>query len=219
MGRPITATAFAIDEIRRLIVGGDLRPGEELDQSSLAKRLDISRLPVRQALTHLASQKFVNLRDHRSAVVTPVSKRDMNDLYALRHRLENWGFCQSFSNFTGDIAQKLETQIAKTQAIVDLNDHDAFMAANREFHFFLFSVIDNGYVVDSLRDLFDLSERYQWMCTRAPGVMSASLAEHREIVDRIQAGDLEGFLSLSQQHNQKTIDWVIRHKKIGEVGQ
>jgi len=218
MSRPMTATAFAIDEIRRLIVEGDLPPGEKLDQSILAKRLDVSRLPVRQALTHLASQKFVNLRDHRSAVVAPVSERDMNDLYALRHLLENWGYGLGFGNFNSHIIQKLNTLITKTESIVSANDHDAFMSLNREFHFLLFSVIDNSYVMDSLKDLFDLSERYQWMCTSAPGVMAASLAEHRQIVDRIQTADLGGFLSLSQGHNQKTIEWVIKHRKIDEVG-
>ncbi|OUS03998.1 hypothetical protein A9Q96_16965 [Rhodobacterales bacterium 52_120_T64] len=217
MARPITATAFAIDEIRRMIVERELPPGTELDQSRLAQKLDISRLPVRQALTHLAGQKFVQLRDHRSAIVAPISERDMRDLYALRQQLECWGYQPDITNITAEKLSKLDEINLRAQVIAEVEDHDAFMIVNREFHFCLYSIVKNSYVVDSLRDLFDLSERYQWMCTGAPGVMAASVSEHKNLTELIRQNDCAGFLKLSEAHNSKTTEWVIKHRRIDEL--
>mgnify|MGYP001332578563 CR=1 FL=1 len=214
MNRPITATSFAIHEIKRLIVERTLEPGQKIDQACLAERLNLSRLPIRQALTHLAEQNFIQLRDHKSAIVTPVSGRDMRDLYALRCQLERWGLEQSFLAFSEELIATLEGLLGETERCVETDDHAKFMEFNRQFHFALYAVIDNPYTIASIKNLFDLSERYHWMCTSAPGMMEISHAEHREMVDLIRRRDLDGFLGLSERHNCKTIEWVQEHGTI-----
>lgn len=208
MDRPVTATAFAIHEIKRLIVARELPPGEKVDQAELAKRLNLSRLPVRQALTHLAGQSFVRLRDHRSAVVAPISESDIRDLYSLRCQLERWGFEESFGKYEERDLSELNRILDQTEKCIAENDHPSFLAKNREFHFYLYSAIENTYLVEAIKNLFDLSERYHWMCTSAPGMMRSSQGDHMRLVGEIHAGNVKKFLALSEHHNLKTIDWV-----------
>lgn len=211
MDRPVTATAFAVHEIKRLIVERELPPGERIDQADLARRLNLSRLPIRQALAHLGGQGFVHLRDHRSAIVSPVSERDMRDLYSLRCRLEEWGFSENFSSYQAADRAAVEKNLELTRKYANENDHPSFLSVNRDFHFYLYSFIQNPYLKESVTKLFDLSERYHWMCTSAPEMMLSSYNEHVQIFNAIKSGDLNKFISLSEAHNLKTIKWVHEH--------
>ncbi len=214
MDRPMTATNFAVHEIKRLIVERKLPPGEKIDQASLAERLHLSRLPVRQALTHLAGQNFIQLRDHKSAIVMPVSGADMRDLYDLRCQMERWGLGQRFQSYSDAHVEDLKKILGDTEKCIASGDHPAFLVMNRKFHFSLYSIIENKYTLRSIMNLFDLSERYHWMCTSAPGMMEVSHSEHQQIIDWIEKKDLEGFLSGSEKHNRKTIEWVKSHGMI-----
>lgn len=208
MTRPMTATAFAIERIKQLITERKLPPGARIDQAEIAAQLGVSRLPVRQALAHLAAQNFVKLRDHRSAIVTAISESDMRHLYALRWHLERWAFEQGFARFRQKHVRALEEVLNRSQESLEANDFAGFVRLNREFHFHLYEIADNPYLLGSLKNLFDLSERYHWLVLSTPEQMAASLAEHRDLVARIRDKDLEGFLAIYEHHNRKTVEYV-----------
>lgn len=75
-------------EIRRSILAGDLRPGQEFSLREIAGRLGVSIIPVREALRHLEGQGLVITARGKSAVVAPLSHDDLNAIYRLRRRIE-----------------------------------------------------------------------------------------------------------------------------------
>src|SRR5690606_22316887 len=79
---------FATAAIRQMILTGDLKPGDRVDQNEIATRLNISRHPVRQAIERLAERGFVQSRPHRSVIVSELSAADMEQLYFARGILE-----------------------------------------------------------------------------------------------------------------------------------
>lgn len=204
----VTAADFATSEIRRLIIERELAPGSRIDQTDMAERLGVSRIPIRQALVHLAERKFVVLSAHRGAVVAPISIQSMRDLYALRWHLETWAFEQYFTRFDEQRIQSLEDLVSRGEKAAERGDLEHFTELNHQFHLELYRISENEHLYAELTRLFSLSERYHWACLSDPDALAASQQEHRELVDRIRAGDLSGFLAHCRSHNEKTIEWI-----------
>lgn len=78
----------AADELRTMILRGDLPPGSELKQDRLAERFGVSRVPVREALAMLERDGLVTVKPNRRVVVSEVTDADLVDHYAVRALIE-----------------------------------------------------------------------------------------------------------------------------------
>jgi len=76
------------DRLRDAILHGHFAPGERLREEQLATLLDVSRGPVREALSVLQREGIVLIKHHRGATVTPLSRDDVEEVYTLRVVLE-----------------------------------------------------------------------------------------------------------------------------------
>jgi DNA-binding GntR family transcriptional regulator len=75
-------------EIRRSILSGDLRPGQEFSLRKIAEQLGVSLIPVREALRRLEIQGLVITRRAKSALVAPLDPQEFRDVYRLRRTIE-----------------------------------------------------------------------------------------------------------------------------------
>lgn len=75
-------------EIRRSILAGRLRPGQEFSLRGIATQLNVSLIPVREALRSLEEQGLVITRPGRSAMVAPLDAADLAGIYRLRRQIE-----------------------------------------------------------------------------------------------------------------------------------
>ena len=91
--RPVRATSLA-DEIalclQRDILDGRIALGERLAQDELCARFEVSRTPIREALTKLQSSGLVSLRPNRGAIVRTPPRREVQEVYELRAELEGF---------------------------------------------------------------------------------------------------------------------------------
>ena len=77
------------------IVTGALRPGEKLDENSLAGQFEVSRTPVREALGQLSAMGLVDRRPNRGAIVAVVTQEHLHSMFESMAELE--GICARFS--------------------------------------------------------------------------------------------------------------------------
>ncbi|MGM7648462.1 GntR family transcriptional regulator [Nocardia sp. JW2] len=80
---PTSLKTAAVQEIRRRIFAGELRPGDKIDQDEIADSLGISKLPVREALIALELESIVDMPPRRGAFVAPMTRDDVRDHYWL----------------------------------------------------------------------------------------------------------------------------------------
>src|SRR3546814_15298004 len=83
----LTKSQGVFETIRSWILIGRLEPGQRLDQEWLAAKLNVSRMPLRQALSRLEADGLVINRPHRSAIVAPLSVTMLEEIYAGRRAL------------------------------------------------------------------------------------------------------------------------------------
>lgn len=195
---------YATAEIRRLILSGELPPGARLDQVELAKKLDVSRHPVRQAIERLAERGFVSVNPHRSAVVAEISATDMENLYVVRRALEPLAIREAFSAYDDALSRHLEELEQAMQRAADAMELDAFMEANRMFHLALYAPCKNRHLTRTVESLFDLSERYQRTSLAQPGRMQRSNQDHKQMTAAIRSRDSARLIELTGQHNELT---------------
>lgn len=195
---------YATAEIRQLILSGALPPGARLDQVELAKRLDVSRHPIRQAIERLAERGFVAISPHRSAVVAEISSEDMEDLYVVRKALEPLAIREAFAAYDDTLARRARELLQTMQRAADAMELDAFMESNRMFHLAMYAPCRNRHLVRTVESLFDLSERYQRTSLAQPGRMQRSNQDHAQMAAAIGARDVERLIELIGQHNELT---------------
>jgi DNA-binding GntR family transcriptional regulator len=115
--RPVAQTSIVelvIDEVRRSILEGSLPPGAPVSIADLSSRLQVSHIPVREALRRLESEGLIELRRSRSAVVASLSAEDLVHVFHLRALIEGDMMARSVKKYTD---QDIETIEAAYQAL------------------------------------------------------------------------------------------------------
>jgi DNA-binding GntR family transcriptional regulator len=145
-------------EIRRSILSGSLRPGQAFSLREIAAQLEISFIPVREALWQLEAQGLVVTRPGRSAIVTPLSAEDLNGIYQLRRKLE--------PDIAARACRRLdESAYARLQCYVDTFGEeprgiDDVYEAHRQFHLELLRPAATTWDLRVIDGLWHAAERY-----------------------------------------------------------
>ena len=178
------------DELEQDIVTGVLRPGERLDEQSLAARFGVSRTPIREALMQLASAGLIELQPRRGAFVASLSLREVIERFEVMAALE--GAC-------GALAARRITD-EERRALAGRRTRPACSeAAERRRRRLLLCQralpprhlrgLPQRYLAEQARQLHDRLKPYRRLQLRARSRVAASLTEHQAIVDAILAGD------------------------------
>jgi len=154
--------------LRDWLKAAKLPPGEFLSEIDLAERCGTSRTPVREACTRLMQDKWLSRIRRKGFMVTPISVRDIIDMYEYRKLLE----CFSAEKVAQTAA---EEQIEELRAIVAPETSPAavlpdILRANGEFHRRLAELAGNQRVSTQLNLTLDYVTRLDTLCTQTvPG--------------------------------------------------
>lgn len=191
--RSLVRSGTTVDQMVRAIadriVTGYLRPGERLDEVSLAARFDVSRTPVREALGHLSAMGLVERRPNRGAIVAVVTQEHLASMFESMAELE--AICARFSaeRMTGGERRALEMEHQASARLVQLGAEEDYEYFNTEFHSRLYRGAHNAHIQDltmTTRSRLAPFRRAQFML---PGRLAKSWQEHDLIVTAIMRGD------------------------------
>src|ERR671926_364153 len=106
--RPPTSQEAVLGEIRRAIMSRELQPGERVRQEQLAERLNVSRVPVREALKVLEAEGQVTYQAHRGYTVVELSLAELEEIYLARRLLETETTRRAVPRVDADLTEHLE---------------------------------------------------------------------------------------------------------------
>lgn len=180
------ATSSLRNAIEQAIVAGDFAPGERLDETALADRFDVSRTPIREALTALESTGLVELRPRRGAFVKALSAAELLEMFETMAELES--SCARFA--AQRIQEPQEAALAAAQAACEraADDPDAYYDANSSFHEVLYQTAGNVFLGDQTCALHNRLQPFRRLQLRARGRVAQSIDEHRAILAAILSG-------------------------------
>jgi DNA-binding GntR family transcriptional regulator len=185
-------------EIRRMILGGELRPGERLIEDRLAERLAVSRNPIREAMRVLGSEGFLEVTARRGAFVASMSAQEAENLFDVRLALEPLSARLAAQKITAEGIARLREIQDRAKSAGAAGDLDALADLNTEFHTCVFELSENTYLAGIGSPMV---KRSQWLfrhsaSDRAP----QSWAEHQVLITAIASGDGERAEAEARRH-------------------
>jgi DNA-binding GntR family transcriptional regulator len=186
---PINKQEWAYLQLRRWILDGTLEPGQKLEQDMLAAELSISRIPLRQALSRLFAEGFVDHRPNQSWVVSAVSLDDARDVYAGREALEVLLTEKAAPLITSVDIEEIEATLAEQQKALDERDLNLAREHDRAFHNRIYEVSGLTRTLQAQQQLRAMSDRYIAMYMSDITRAISGLKEHRAILDALKNRD------------------------------
>ena len=199
MEQPDAAGRWARDQLEQDIVTGALRPGERLDEQSLAARFGVSRTPIREALMQLATAGLVDLQPRRGAFVASLSLKDVIERFEVMAALE--GACRALAARRITEPERLAL-LGAHQACAHQapGDADTYYYLNERFHHVIYDACHNTYLAEQARQLHDRLKPFRRLQLRARSRVATSLTEHQAVVDAILSGDSARAEQLLRDH-------------------
>jgi DNA-binding GntR family transcriptional regulator len=197
------------------IVRGELQPGERLPIEELADVLDMSPMPIREALRRLDAVGLVENVPHRGARVTELSLEDLRDVYEARLALEPLAVQHAAERFDDDDAERGQDALAALNKLGD-SSTTATWAAHTVFHFSLYESAGSDWLVRLIRPLWESSERYR-LAAPTKRKLSMRRDEHERILGACI--DHQPTVARAELHNHlsRTANMVARSMGGGEL--
>ena len=187
-----TSTERVADDVRAMILHGDLSPGSRLGEVELAERLGVSRTPVREALTRLGAEGLVELAPNRGARVATWTRAELEGIFDLRSSLEPRLAGLAVGNADADDLAHLDRLASRMLEVGrpgPEQDLDALVPLNRGFHDRVIALAGHSALASALASAIRTPLQRRNFHTYDPASLRRSLAHHVELVDAIRAED------------------------------
>lgn len=193
-----TAHEFVRETLRRAILNGDLKGGTRLVQADLAKELNVSTTPVREALRDLDAEGLIELDAHRGGIVRQLSMEELEEIYGLRILLEVEAMCRACERMTPELLAKAERIHGK---MMEAPESDSWVTLNREFHLTLYEAADSPRLLSILGGLLDASVIYVSANLQSkPEVRARAAEDHAHMIEVLREGDVGAAEAAIRQH-------------------
>jgi DNA-binding GntR family transcriptional regulator len=191
--------------LRSAILEGALRAGEALSVPELARRLNVSRSPVREAVLGLVAQGLAVEQPRRGVVVATVEPADLLAIHEIRIFLEAGAASLAAQRITGDGVRELRKILRKQEAAVKTGDATGYFRTNAELHRAIAQAAGNERLALILASLEDQMRIALDRVAAYPAHMREGLAEHRTVVAAIAARDTAAAERHMRLHIEDTI--------------
>ena len=187
-------------EVERMILAGELKPGQRLNEGALAQRLQVSRGPVREALRGLERTGLVTSVVNRGVFVREVSLAEALEAYEVRSALLAMVGRKLAREADPDLIERLEALWRQMAEAVAAQDLEAYYPANVAFHRCLMEGARNQRMLEIYESLVNELHLFRRRSLVEQGRMAESNDEHRAIIEAIRAADPERSAALLEEH-------------------
>lgn len=189
--RAHTLTGVVQHEIERMILSGELTPGQRLNEKAVADKLAVSRGPVREACRALAELGLVYLVPNRGVFIKRVTRDDAIEVYDLRAGLTALSASLLAPILTDEMAGQLDRYVDEMQEAAEKGDFARFDPLNLEFHDYIVRSTGNSRLIKLYRGFVKEFHLFRVHGLVQRGALLESNVEHREIVAALKAKDAE----------------------------
>jgi DNA-binding GntR family transcriptional regulator len=191
---PSTLRTHVMKTLRAQILAGRYRPGERLNESQIARDLNISRIPVREALSQLQEQGLVMNHERRGMFVMKLSEAEVQQINSLRMVLEAEAMRLARARMTPEVLAEL-TDIVRQMESWDGPLIDA-AALDRRFHAIIWRTAGNPYLERTLDSLTTSLFAHKALEHVSKEIRRWRLNHHRALLDVVAGGDADPQLAL-----------------------
>lgn len=204
-GQTLSVTAY--QKIKEQIVTLKLKPGQQVDENSLAKELGIGRTPIREAFFRLASENLLQVIKGRGFFVRDITLSDLKDLFEAMLILERAAVALAARRITKDQLDELRKKNEQLLAAAKKNDHFKATLSNSEFHRALYKASHNEFLISVLNNIQVQTQRLIYLCYHKDVAnfnfnshAQASYDDHAELLEHLENGRQEAVIDCMTRH-------------------
>jgi DNA-binding GntR family transcriptional regulator len=203
-----TKRELVYHSLRDAIMRCDLAPGHRLLIDDLARRLEVSAIPVREALQLLQSEGLVTNVPHVGATVSPISRHCIDEVFLIMESLEMVATRSAALRMTDEEAASLEQLVSAMDRALEAGRHGEWADLNSRFHL----AISRLSAMPLLQEMteralarWDRVRRYYFNGVLVHRAEQAQ-GEHRALMAAMRARDLAGLERLVRDHNRGALE-------------
>lgn len=187
------ASDLAYQTIRAMVLSGELSPGEQLSEESLAERCGVSRTPVRDALRRLEAELLVRKNESQRSFVADWSLDDVADAFELRAMMEGYAAKRAAERVNGATIKRLHIENEAIYGAIqgDQPDVAAFLEHNKVFHEIVLEAADSRRLTTLLMALIEQPVVWRTAQHYSDHAFNRSYSEHADLLAAFAVGDGE----------------------------
>lgn len=200
---------YVAEQLRAAIMAGRLEQGEQLGETELAERLDVSRGPLREAMQRLVAEGLLHAIRNRGVFVTELSTDDVADVYRTRSAIERGALELVMAERREDTARALEPSIAAMRAAARRGSASGVGDADHAFHEMLVTCSQSPRLIRAMRTLVVETRMCLGELETTYPDLGTQVREHEELQEAIATGTLEQAKSLLVAHMDDAVQRLV----------
>jgi DNA-binding GntR family transcriptional regulator len=198
--RVLTLAETVRQQLADEILRGVLSPGARLDEIGLAKRFNMSRTPVREALRQLTATGLVEMRPRRGVIVSLPSDSALAEMFEVMGELE--ASCARLSALRMSPSERMRLELVHKRAREAMrnNDRDAYRKINFEFHDAIYRGAHNEYLTATTINMRQRIAAFRRAQFTIPNRLAKSYQEHDAIVTAVLRANADTASELMRAH-------------------
>lgn len=171
------------------ISAGALPPGQRLDEVSLSTRFEVSRTPIREALSRLTAQGALVHGEKRGVFVASYSREDLAQIFEAMHEIET--ACARIASQRLTLLSRSEIEAAQADCVAaaERGDRDGFLRANETFHQAIYRATGNPYMAGVANEFRQRTGPFRAKKFETQEDLIASAKSHEELIRNIFSED------------------------------
>jgi DNA-binding GntR family transcriptional regulator len=181
------------------VLSGQLKPGDRIVESSMARQLGVSQAPVREAIRDLVLLGFLESQPYKGTSVRSFTPEELWETYTVRAALESLAARLAAIHLTEDDADALQDILDEMMEAADLEDLDRLLQLDNHFHETILRISRNK----TLYQLWKTLQYGTWsivtyrMGSYDPAYLAA---RHQDLLRALKSGDPETAMHAMQHH-------------------
>ena len=175
--------------VRESILQGKYQSGDVLRETVIAKELNVSRTPVREAIRQLELEGLVHSIPNKETVVTGVSDEDVQDIFMIRSRLEGLAARRAAERMTEEELKEMREILELTEFYCNKKDIERIGELDHRFHDMVYKASKSKMMKQMLSDFHSYVQKTRMASLAIPGRIQGLLKEHTAIYEALKARD------------------------------
>jgi len=198
--RATSLTAIVRDAVEAMIISGELSAGDRINESALAKRLGVSRGPIREACRSMEQAGLLVSVVNQGVFVREMSLDEARNLYEVRGALSGLVGHLVAERASEETLKRLESLVVQMDSAVAEENVSDYFTLNLQFHDLLVEAAANPALKESYRAIINQIHLYRRHGLVQKGNLKVSNEEHRAIADAVMRRDADAADDAMRRH-------------------
>lgn len=210
------------NQLRDMIMTGELREGEKVNENALCQSMGVSKTPLREALRVLSAEGLIRLVPNRGAFVSRPTLEEIREMFDVMTVLEGMCAGAAAGKMTSEELARLEELHQRLEENYGRRDQAGYIRENNLYHAYVQEVAGNrtlNWIVEGLRKRILL---YRFQSLNLAGRFERSIQEHRELLEAFRKRDAARAEALMKRHlmaQYEALETMSREESSGREGE